>query len=436
VLACAFALLLGPALALAAEPGPDAPTLAGFMAAAVKRHPRGVVARVATETARLDAARARSDLLPTLRATAGWTFNQFDAVFDPDGEGPAPEFVIVPRNQFDATITASAPLFDGPAMVRRDALEKAVNASQQEARVVERDVRLEVARAWYLAVASQELETAARRARAAAVDNRDMLQKRFDAGAETDLAVQRADVEVANAERVVADARRSALAARRTLATLTGLPEPAQLPVASATAPAVPAEDALVTQAESTNPELLAARARVEQLTQLRDGAWLAWTPSVAATVSERLTNAAGFQGQYATFSAGVQLQWLAFDFGGRESEIRRADLTLESALASLQRTRETVRDAIHSAALDVEAARVKLAAANRGVEVARKAAATSRERFNARTATQLDVIVADRDLLNLEVERIRAEGELALARLNMLAAAGLPLDDATPPGP
>ena len=55
-------------------------------------------------------------------------------------------------------------------------------------------------------------------------------------------------------------------------------------------------------------------------------------------------------------------------------------------------------------------------------------AADEMRTRFAAGTSTQLDVIQVERDLLSAEVDRIRAEADLAVARLALEKVSGADL--------
>lgn len=408
-----------------------APTLAEYMDAAERNNPRAAIARADTDTARAESMKAGSELLPDIRANAAYTYNQYEAVVegpDPDDPGELTEFVIVPQDQTDASITARVPLLDGPAWATWRALKNGARAAESDERAAIRDLRLDVARAWYEAIAAQEVIAAAERAKAAAEENFRYLSTRAKAGAATELSVQRAELEVANAERVLIDGRRAWLNARRTLATLSGLPEPESLPIVPADVGPAPEEDALLAAAEKNRPEIAAAQSRVSQFRLAKRGSWFAWTPSVDAVATERYSNASGFTGEETTWSAGVQLEWRLLDFGDRVGDVRRARAALTSAEATLRNTRASIRDEVHAAWLEVDATRAKVVAARRGATVALATAREVQTRFQAGTATQLDVIQAERDALDAEVARIRAEGELSVARLALQRAAGEPV--------
>jgi outer membrane protein TolC len=406
------------------------PTLDAYMDAAVAHDPRGAIARASTDTARADVGDAGAALLPTVRGTASWTYNQFETVAflpDPAG-GPPDEIVIVPQEQYQAALGVRVPLVDGPAFARWRGLRYGVDAGADSERAVEQDVRIEVARAWYAAIAATQVVAAAERARGAAEENLRYVSLRAQAGAATGLSVQRAELAVANAELLRIDALKAAADARRALGTLSGLPEPATLPDSPPlTADSGTEEDAMAAAREN-RAELTAARARVEQLRLAERGAWLQWAPSVAATGSEQVTNASGFSGESASWRVGVEADWLLLDFGDRAADTRRARAALASARAELARTEDAIRDEVRSSYLDLQSAVARVEAARRGATVGSGAADEARLRFQAGTATQVEVIEAERDALDAEVQRIRAEGELAIARLALQRASGQPV--------
>ncbi|MEQ1565658.1 MAG: TolC family protein [Myxococcota bacterium] len=407
------------------------PTLAEYMEAAVAHHPQMAVAQAGSDAARADTLQAGAGLLPTVRGNASWAYNQNDATVtlpDPAG-GPPTEIVLAPHQQLDASLNLRVPLVDGPAWARWREASLASDAASADAAAAAQDLRLEVARAWYAAVAAQQVVVAAERAQRSAEENLRYLSLRAEAGAATSLSVQRAQLEVENAALLVIDSRRTWQTGCRRLATLSGLPEPAALPTESP-----PLELELLPEAELLDaadrdrPELAAARARTAELRASTVGAALSYAPSVAATASEQLTNAPGFADAEASYRVGVEVDWLLLDVGARAAEVRRARAELAAAEAREREVRDTVRDEVHAAWLAAEAARSRVVAATRGAVVGRAAADETQARFQAGTTTWGEVIQAERDALNAEVVRIRSDGELALARLALLRAAGAPI--------
>jgi outer membrane protein TolC len=90
-------------------------------------------------------------------------------------------------------------------------------------------------------------------------------------------------------------------------------------------------------------------------------------------------------------------------------------------------RARVNARDNIHSAWQAVRAELSKVTAARAEAQASKHAAELARERYQAGSATQLDVQQAERDSFGSEVSQIQAEADLAYARLALRIAVGSP---------
>jgi outer membrane protein TolC len=213
--------------------------------------------------------------------------------------------------------------------------------------------------------------------------------------------------------------------ARRSLATLAGLPEPERLAVEPPNLSPSDSEETLLQEAFARRPELQAAQERVRQFSIARRGAWLAFLPTLSAFGTQTFTNAEGFAGEESAWTVGATADWLLLDFGTRWSDVKRGRAALARMEAVLKQERDRIRDEVHAARLDVEASRAKAIASRAAADLSRATSIETLARFRAGTATQLEVIQSDRDALSAEVERIRSEGELAIARFALRHAAG-----------
>src|SRR5205085_2506516 len=117
-------------------------------------------------------------------------------------------------------------------------------------RASENDVALSVARAYYTAVASNQLLRAVARSKGVAEENARIAQVRLNEGAATPMVVDRAKVEVARAELLSIEAKRNWEAARRALSSASGLPEPAALVTPAPLIDSAPSEESLLSLAE------------------------------------------------------------------------------------------------------------------------------------------------------------------------------------------
>jgi len=414
-----FLSLVGP-VAHAADP-----TLEDYIRSALEKNPGRAVSQAALLDAEAERLDRGSRLLPTVTVQATRTFNEFESSF---AVGPGEEVVFQRKSQNDALLAARMPLFDADAFLKWRAGRAGTRAAEADDRTNERDVALNVARAYYTASAASEVVRAAERAKATAAENMRIVQARLQIGATTQLLVDRAELEVSRAEQVLIDARRVWNSSRRSLATLSGLAEPATLPAIAPSTEAPPTEDSMLQAALAGRPDVLAARERMTEASRGRMAAWGSYLPRVTANGYERYTDAPGFSGEEMTWQATIVADWTLLDGGTRSAELKRRRAAILRARARLTDAENIAKDELHSAWLDVDAALAKLAAARRGDAVARSAAEETRLRFKAGTVTQLDVIQSDRDALQAEVDRIRAEGELSIARLALRRAAGEPL--------
>src|SRR5262249_42235390 len=137
-----------------------------------------------------------------------------------------------------------------------------------------------------------------------------------------------------------------------------------------------------------------------------------ALAPTVAASATERLTNATGFTGHVASATAGVTAAW-SIDpptyLAAQAPGAARAPAQARAARAA-----QAARDTLHSAWQEVRADVARARAAKAEAEASARAAKLARERYLAGSATQLDVLQAGRDAFASEVARIQADADLA----------------------
>ncbi|MBK9030573.1 MAG: TolC family protein [Myxococcales bacterium] len=407
------------ALALvAATAGPARAERLAELLAAGRRHGRELAEAEAT-AAVADAATelARAPLWPTLTVGLGYTRNQHASIV-PLGAEP---LTIVPLDQLDATATLTVPLFDLAARRRATAAAADHAAAVAAIAVTARDGDRAIVRAYFAWVGGAASAAAAVSARAAAVDNLALVERRAEAQLASPLDVARARAAIADADATIAAAELVVALAQRELATATGV-------TVDAAAPPLPAADAperpLATWLGDapTQPEVHAAVARHRAAQARVDVSRAATLPTVAATASERWTNAAGF-GEALSGAVGVSLTWRYGLATPRQVAVDRAAVRVEAVRAA--RADQAARDRITDAWHQVAARRATVVAAEAGVAAARLGAATARERFAAGTSTQLDVTLAQRDALAAELAVVSARAELAADRALLRLAAG-----------
>ncbi len=367
---------------------------------------------------------AWTSLFPSLSVSAGWTHNQYPALFGNPVTGV--EVVIIPKNQFDATFRFDLPIIDVQRWFRMS-IAGAAEASAELRELVTRDaVRRQVIASFYGYAASLAVMESAKKSAAVASEQLKLTEIRASVGTITELDLLRARAEVARTRQVVADTVALVATSRRTVRTLTGLepPETLPLPVDDIT-PSAPLPE-MEARIEAL-PAVKAADKDAQAAGTISTASRLALVPSVAGQFTQRFTNATGFQGQAGTYNAGINLTWRLDvpTFMGMQAQSANE----QAALLQGDRVRLQARDQINSDWQRLQAALIKIEAATAQVEAARRATQVARDRYAAGAATQVDVIQAERDVFGAEVSQIQARTELATARATLRISAALPVD-------
>ncbi len=391
----------------------------------------------AAETANLDvllqaATYARSSaeagqvwggLLPSLTASGAYLRNQYKAQIDGrTGATPSDPITIAPLNQLDGALRVEVPLIDVNRWLQTSSALGTVRAAGQREQGTRAQVRREVVLAYYSAASAQALLEAAMQSLEVARAQAEQQEARSKAGVATELERVRASAEIQRNEQVIADARALEANARRTLFSLTS--------VVPAVLPPLAVDDlhreAPLAELEGAVPALALVRAAQEDAKAAERAELAAATsliPRLDAQFTQRFTNATGFSGQIAAWNAGVSLSWrldAPIILGIRVASAQEQIAALNAAKARLAAT-----DQLHSDWQRTIAAASKQKAAQAQVRAARRAAALASERNAAGVATQLDLISADRDRLQAEVNDIMARYELASARACLRLSTG-----------
>src|SRR5262249_43287322 len=150
---------------------------------------------------------------------------------------------------------------------------------------------------------------AAQQALGTAQENQGIVKTRREAGAASDLDVERARAEVERAKQVVASADQARAVSRRSLESLTGItPTEGTLPLPEDGLGDEP-DLAALEPAIAKHPAVRAAALETKAADKNANAAWAALAPTVAGNATERLTNAIGF-GYAASWSIAVSATW------------------------------------------------------------------------------------------------------------------------------
>ncbi len=366
-------------------------------------------------------------LLPAVTVAGAFVRNQVETSIDvPTGPTTSDTITIAKLNQLDLSVRVEVPLIDVNRWLQTAGALASERAAGLRAAATRTQVRREVVVAYYAAAAAQALLATGAESLVVAQAQLRQQQARGEAGVATELERVRAEAEVQRTEQVLTDARALDANARRTLFSLTGLMAEAFPSLAPDDLQAEPP----ISELEGNLSSLSAVRATEEDASGARRtaaAAVAALFPRVDAQFTQRFTNATGFAGQGALWNAGVNLSW-RLDAPGVQG-LRAANARADIAALTAAKARLAAADQLHADWVRTSAAASKLKAAQSQVVSSRRAAALAGERQGAGVGTQLELISADRDHLQAQVNAILARYELASARATLQLGANRDLE-------
>ena len=379
-------------------------------------------AQAALDTARSQTDEARARLLPSASAQGTYQRNEFQVQLMISADRTA---TIQLYDQLSAAFVLNVPILDTSAWAGFFASEQAADAAEERRDGAVDDVHAAVVMVWHQLVAARAMRAAAERNREVATASRDAVQARFEAQVAAQLELSRAEAEVQRAIQMYEEANLQVVLVERNLLNLTGLaPSAAEASLEDDLHEEAPL-NTFMERAEEA-PVVRAARHSVRAAELSVDAAWLALLPTVAGTAREQVTNAAGFgpNAQWALLLTGTwQLDFL------RPAQIGTRHQQLAGARAQQDLAEQQAESRIFEQWHRVQSLRAAAAAARAAREALARAASDAHLRFDAGSATQLEVIQADRDLFQADVQRIQADANLRVARTTLRIRAGLDQD-------
>ncbi len=386
---------------------------------------RAAVELATQRSAEVDQAWGR--ILPAFTARGAYTRNQYPVEIN---LGPGVTATITPANQLDATFTIDVPLVDVAAWKRIGAASALSDATDARVTATALEIERVVAARYYQVVAAESLVDAAGRTLKAAEESQRVVLLRREAGAATEIDLERAQAEIERARQALADAELLRAVSRQALGSLSGLaPSPGAQPLEVDLTDEAPLASWLGTDL-GTLPSVRAAELEAKAQDRAADAAKAALLPTIAATATERITNASGFSGNNASYTAGLVALW-RLDYA-TISGVRAQNAAARGAVLREESAKTAARDRIHDAWQAVRAQIAKSRAARAQSKAATHAAALARDRYAQGAGTQLELIQAERDAFGAEVLRVQADADLALARGLLRLSAGRPLGPPT----
>jgi outer membrane protein TolC len=403
-----------------APAAPRALTLDQALDMARKRNRNLTVERARLAQVATSIEQAWSVLLPTIAAQGRYTRNNIAFAFPVSA---SKTLTIQPLNQLDGSVSATMPLLVPAAYSGLEAVKTNVSSSEANFEASEAQVLFSVAQAFYAAAGADEIllarSSSVEVARATLVN----AQTRFSAGTVTKVDVDRAELALLRAQQAERETINAREQTYRGLATLIQTQEPFK--VVPPPLPPVTAREESVDAALHLRPEFRA----LELATQSSDAESRAygwrWSPSLSAFGNGRIFNYDNFAAQHHAWAVGAQLDWVLFDGGTRDAQRHLAAAQAREAEARAAVLRDSISDDLANGNGQLKTKRSAQQAAERSVGLARETLDLVRTQYEAGSATQIDLLSAQDNLVGAQEALAQAHLDVAVADLTLRRAAG-----------
>jgi outer membrane protein TolC len=437
--------LLGALLALVAVAGPataqDAPgpavrlTLDEAQARALEASHRLAEARARGTVAQAAIAAREAAERPLVSASAGYTrTNHVVPFFVPGPTGlPRAIYPDVPDN-YRSRLDLQWPIYNGG---RSDALEQAARAEAgavtADVDTARADLRLEVARAFWAVVTARAAVAVLDEALERAGVNVNDARQRLNAGLVAPNDVASAEAQQARQRMLLVEARNQRDVASADLARLAGLEASQTIePVAELQRPAGAGQtfDALAREGLARRPERKALELRITA----------ADLQKAAVAAGRKPVVAAGAGVDYArpnpkifpradrwdeSWDAGVNVTWSLWDGGRVAADVAQAAGAASAVRERLREFDSVLAVEVRQRSLDISSGTAAIAAADEAVRAATEARRVVGERYRAGVIAQGDVLDAELQLLQSQLDRTRALASVRLAEARLDRAVG-----------
>jgi outer membrane protein len=409
----------------AAAPAPGAPAVMLTLQAALRRaleaNPGIGRSRAEIAAAHAQTGVIRSSILPQVGFQAGYTRNSQEVSF---GSG-SDRTTLLAANDWNFRFTLAQPIYAGnrerkalqqSRLTEQTALQGLLSAEDQLLLGVAGDYLTVVEAADLLAVEQKNVDLATRR--------RDQAKVFFEAGETTRVDVLRAEADIKGAERRLATARQSREAAVGRLRLDLALESPLDVQAPGKFLPALPAEGELITAAQATRPEVAQAETNLE-IAKLevskQKNALLPTVTANGAWIRQRSTFPSDQYGQFSlNFSVPI------YDSGQTRGRVAVAEERRRQAELTVQETRQSVREQVHQALVDLQTAEANLQLSTEQLAASEAESNQATELYRAQELTALEAQQAETSLA--EARRAVANSRLDrdVAELRVWAAAGM----------
>ena len=335
--------------------------------------------------------------------------------------------VVQPASQLNGQITLTVPLLNPRAYPALANAYDGVDATRLAEHQARQGLALSVVRAYYAAYTAQRLVIASERQVEATTRQRDSVQVRVEASTQPLLSLKRAELELLRARQSLAQARAGADNAIAVLGTALGVDEMFELVEPAAVNGIDPADAALlVERAHEQRIELKSQRIALAIAERGSVDAWMQFLPQVGLSATARATSfTQGFVRDPLTGTLSVSATLPLYDGGVRYAALHESSSRTSEERVRLQQLRDRVAAQVRGNLRDVAVREEALALSRQSLDVAKDAHAQAQALFDAGAGTALDLSDTGFGVFVAETDALRAELDLASARLGLRWAVG-----------
>jgi len=332
--------------------------------------------------------------------------------------------------EYNSSLSASLDLFTG---FRRLAQYRGANATEDaaDAGLVAQRYQVTVAteQAFYTALADEDLVRVAEAQVQRAREELQISVNKFQAGAATRSDTLTSTVDLGNAQLTLLQGQANLLTAQANLARQIGVDTPVRA-VPDSQLPAPPDTTGLRPAALAGAPTVVQADALARAASASVWDARSQYFPTITASL---LTSSQGFTEPWTGFDAGnrnlnqfrIGLSWTLFNGFQREQATAQSVASLDLARAQAADTRRQLSAEFTQEVAGLFTAYAQIAITGANVDAAAEALRVQQERYRLGAATLLDLLTAEANLTQAQVNQVQARYNYLIGRAQLEALVG-----------
>ncbi|HEX6037238.1 TolC family protein [Longimicrobium sp.] len=401
-------------------------TLRQAVQMAHESNPSVVSATGAITTAQAAERSARGAYLPSLSVNAGTSLAGTSTI----GTPAAGTALGGTSDAYSAGLSASWDVYTGGRRgAERDAAQAETRASQADLTAQRASVSLDVERAFYEVLRTEDLAAVAQSRIQRAEEGVTAAQQRLQLGSATRSDLLRAQLELNTARGDLLQARTERDAAQLALGRLVGADDAvtaARGDESRVDAVSDAEASALLASIQSEAPAVIAARAATESASAGVDAARSQYLPSVSVSTGYNWQNSDPVFDQSRTnWSVGIGVSYPIFNGYQREESVVRARAQQTTSQAQLADAVRGVRTDAARALGQLRLAQERIALAEQALTTAQEDLRVQRERYRLGSTTILELLTSQEALVQAETDVVTSRYDYQVARAELQALAG-----------